>query len=51
MKEEGEARYHARFLVAGFNAIVALWIVNGCKESPEYMSELLSKEYRVFYPE
>lgn len=48
---EREAKYHARFLVAGFHAIVARWMVGGCEESPEQISELLSKEYLAFDPE
>ncbi len=38
--------YHIEFFRSGFNAIVRLWMKNGCKESPEEMAEILRTEYR-----
>ena len=38
--------YHIEFFKAGFNAIVKIWLDNGCKEEPEEMLEIISSEYR-----
>ncbi len=38
--------YHVEFFKAGFNAIVKLWLENGCRETPEEMSEILISEYK-----
>lgn len=38
--------YHIEFFKSGFNAIVKMWLSNGCKESPEEMAEILKSEYR-----
>ena len=38
--------YHIEFFRSGFNAIVKLWMKNGCKESPAEMAEILQTEYR-----
>ena len=47
-KEFGNAnvRYHIEFFRNGFNAIIKLWLKDGCKESPEEMAEVLKREYR-----
>ncbi len=39
-------KYHIEFFRNGLNAIIKMWLVNGCKESPEEMAEVLKKEYR-----
>lgn len=38
--------YHIEFFKAGFNAIVNMWLKNGCKESPEEMLEIINSEYQ-----
>jgi len=37
--------YHIEFFRNGLNAIIKLWLNNGCKESPEEMAEILKSEY------
>lgn len=39
-------RYHIEFFRNGLNAIIKLWLANGCRESPEDMAEVLRSEYR-----
>ncbi|MBQ2839729.1 MAG: TetR/AcrR family transcriptional regulator [Oscillospiraceae bacterium] len=39
-------RYHIEFFRNGLNAIIKMWLSDGCKESPEEMAEILKKEYR-----
>ena len=38
--------YHIEFFRSGLNAIIKMWLKNGCRESPEEMAELLKAEYR-----
>jgi len=38
--------YHITFFRNGLNAIIKMWLENGCKESPEEMNEILKEEYR-----
>lgn len=38
--------YHIEFFKSGFNAIVKMWLNNGCIETPEEMAEILKSEYR-----
>ena len=38
--------YHIEFFRAGLNAIIKKWLNNGCKESPEEMSDILQNEYK-----
>ena len=38
--------YHVEFFRSGFNAIVKLWLVGGCRETPEEMEEIIRSEYR-----
>lgn len=38
--------YHIEFFKAGLNAIIKKWLNNGCKESPEEMSEIITTEYK-----
>ena len=39
-------RYHIEFFRNGLNAIIKLWLADGCKESPQEMAEILKQEYR-----
>lgn len=39
-------RYHIEFFRNGLNAIIKLWLANGCRESPEEMAQVLQQEYR-----
>ena len=45
-ESEREIRYHSLFFTSGFSAIMEQWLLDGCPESPEYLSELIYKEYR-----
>lgn len=38
--------YHIEFFGNGLNAIIRLWLQNGCKESPKQMHDILRAEYR-----
>lgn len=38
--------YHLAFFKNGFNAIVKLWLENGCKESPQQLCDILLNEYQ-----
>ena len=39
--------YHIAFFATGVSEIFRIWLINGCKESPEEMAEILKKEYRL----
>lgn len=39
-------KYHIEFFRNGFNAIVKMWLADGCQETPEEMAEILKQEYR-----
>ena len=39
-------KYHIEFFRNGINAIIKMWINDGCVESPEEMAEVLKSEYR-----
>jgi len=39
-------KYHIEFFRNGLNAIIRIWLTNGCQESPEEMAEVLKQEYR-----
>lgn len=39
-------KYHIEFFRNGINAIIKMWLNNGCKESPDEMAEIIKKEYR-----
>ena len=43
---EGNIKYHIEFFRNGLNAIIKLWLKNGCSESPEEMAQILKSEYR-----
>lgn len=38
--------YHIEFFRSGFNAIVKMWLADGCKETPEEMEEVIRREYQ-----
>lgn len=38
--------YHAEFFRGGLNAIVKMWLANGCKETPEEMDEIIRIKYQ-----
>ncbi len=38
--------YHIEFFRSGLNAIIKIWLANGCRETPEEMAEILQSEYR-----
>lgn len=42
---EKEVRLHFVFFASGFTALIEEWFKNGCKESPEYLSDFLYNEY------
>jgi len=37
--------YHITFFKAGLNAVIKMWLDNGCIESPEEIEEIIKKEY------
>lgn len=37
--------YRINFFKAGLNAILKMWLDNGCKESPEEINEIIISEY------
>ena len=43
---DGNIKYHIEFFRNGLNAIIKMWLSDGCKESPEEMAEILKQEYR-----
>lgn len=45
---EAALRYHTLFFMAGLKAAAFHWLSNGCKETPERLSEILSTEYNLF---
>lgn len=42
---DNHLKYHIEFFRNGLNAIIKLWLSNGCQESPEEMAEILKQEY------
>ena len=42
---ENEIIYHMAFFAAGLSAICKAWLMNGMKETPEQMAEILLNEY------
>ncbi len=38
--------YHITFFKNGINAIIKMWLENGCKETPEEMAEIIKQEYK-----
>lgn len=43
---DSNIKYHIEFFRNGLNAVIKLWLANGCQESPEEMAEVLKQEYR-----
>lgn len=43
---DSNIKYHIEFFRNGLNAIIKMWLEDGCKESPEDMAEVLEREYR-----
>ena len=39
-------KYHIEFFRNGLNAIIKMWLADGCQESPEEMVAVLQQEYR-----
>ena len=39
-------QYHIEFFRNGLNAIIKMWLDEGCKETPEEMAEIIKAEYR-----
>ncbi len=37
--------YHVEFFRNGFNALLKLWLMNGCKETPEELEAIIETEY------
>ena len=37
--------YHAEFFRNGFNSLIKMWLINGCKETPEELEKILETEY------
>lgn len=43
---DANVAYHAEFFRAGLNAIIRMWLMGGCRETPEEMNEVILSEYR-----
>lgn len=43
---DSNIKYHIEFFRNGLNAIIQMWLANGCVESPQEMAEVLQQEYR-----
>ena len=39
-------KYHIEFFRSGLNAIIKMWLADGCQETPEELAELIKQEYR-----
>lgn len=39
-------KYHIEFFRNGINAIIKMWLKDGCVESPEEMAEIIKAEYK-----
>ena len=44
--ENRHIEYHIAFFGNGLNAVLKMWLQNGCRESPEEIREILREEYR-----
>lgn len=40
-----EVAYHHTFFSHGLTAMIKMWLANGCKETPEELGEILTREY------
>lgn len=38
--------YHVEFFRIGLNAVIKMWLENGCKETPEQINEIIMLEYK-----
>ncbi len=45
IEDAHELRYHKSFFMAGLNSLVRIWLADNCQDSPEYMGNLISKQY------
>ncbi len=43
---DSNIKYHIEFFRNGLNAIIKLWLADGCQESPEEIALILRQEYR-----
>ncbi len=39
-------KYHIEFFRNGINAIIKMWLNDGCKETPEEMTQIIKQEYK-----
>lgn len=39
-------KYHCEFFKSGLTAIIKMWLMGGCKETPEEMYEIVRTEYQ-----
>lgn len=39
-------KYHIEFFRSGINAIIKMWLADGCKETPQEMCDILKQEYK-----
>ena len=44
--ESKHIKYHIEFFRHGINAIIKMWLNDGCVESPEEMAEIIKSEYK-----
>lgn len=44
--ENRNIQYHIEFFRNGLNAIIKMWLADGCRESPKEMAEILKAEYK-----
>ena len=42
---ERHLEYRLEFFRSGLNAIIKLWLKNGCRETPEEMADVIAAEY------
>ena len=49
--ENRHIEYHIAFFGNGLNAVLKMWLQNGCKESPEEIREILREEYSGIFEE
>ena len=43
---DSNIKYHIEFFRNGLNAIIKMWLNDGCKESPQEMADVLKQEYK-----
>ena len=39
-------KFHIEFFRSGINAIIKMWLADGCKETPQEMCDILKQEYK-----